>query len=132
MEQKYQLAIGISILILALALFIAVFLNQRKKRKHAEFLGQQKIREEQAKNEMQRQQELIAKYGEEIGLKIIAQSYFEGMTKQQVLEAIRIKPDKVELEEVRNTKKETWIYGHKNTARMFVFENDVLVKFKSK
>ncbi len=122
------LVITISVTVLALAILVLWLLNNHKKRKRATLLGQQKTREEQAKFELERQKTLITKYGEELGLKIIAKSYFEGMTKEQVLEAKQMKPDKIEIEEQKS--KETWIYGHKSSSEIFVFENEILVKFK--
>ena len=71
---------------------------------------------------------LVDKYGEEKGSQIFNNQYYIGMTKEELKDG-RGEPTKIELERLKTKTKELWIYGNKNSGDVFIFENDLLVKF---
>jgi hypothetical protein len=50
------------------------------------------------------------------------------MTKEELKDG-RGEPTKIELEKLKTKTKELWIYGNKNSGDVFIFENDLLVKY---
>jgi hypothetical protein len=74
-----------------------------------------------------RMQYLESKYGFEIASRIYTHNYWIGMTQEQLLDC-KGKPDRIETEQLKTKKKETFIYGYKSSGDYFVFENGIAVK----
>lgn len=75
---------------------------------------------------------ILAKYGDEVGNKILKEEFWIGMTKEQVIDSKGRQPDKVEIEALKTKTKETLIYGNKTSGDVFVIENGVVARFKDR
>jgi hypothetical protein len=76
----------------------------------------------------QHQAALLAKYGEEVGDRLISHRYWIGMTEEQLLDC-KGQPDKIEKQVLKTKTKVTFVYGNKSSGDYFVLENGQVVKF---
>lgn len=79
------------------------------------------------KNLVSHENQIINKYGLEIGRKIINQDFWIGMTGEQLKDS-KGEPDKIEREILKTKTKETYIYGNKSSGDYFVIENNLVSK----
>jgi hypothetical protein len=86
---------------------------------------------EEAKEIKARHNNLIKKYGADKADKIFREDFFIGMTKEELTDS-KGQPTKVEEDVMKTKTKETWIYGNKSSGDVFVFENELLVRFKDR
>lgn len=75
--------------------------------------------------------DLIAKYGEAIGIKLYKGEYFLDMTPEQLIDS-KGRPTDIQKEVMKTKTKVTYIYGNKSSGDVFIFENDLLVRFKDR
>lgn len=75
---------------------------------------------------------LKEKYGEEKGGILFDQKYYIGMTKEELIDSKNSEPDKIEIEKLKTKTKELYIYGNKSSGDVFVFENEILARFKDR
>jgi type II secretory pathway pseudopilin PulG len=118
----------VAIIILTIIFGIVLSSLNRKKRQEEE-----KKKKEEEKKLIQKLIEekkamLIQKYGEEIGLKLLYNEYWIGMTEEQIIDA-KGKPTKIDTEVLKTKTKKTLVYGNKSSGDYFVLENGVVVKF---
>lgn len=118
--------IALVLIVVAVVIIMAVVQESNKKNERA------KDAAERAERIEKRRLALIREYGEEIGMKLFNQQFFIGMTKDQVEHSKGYPPDKKEREELKTKTKDTWIYGNKSSGDVFIFENDVLTKYKDR
>jgi hypothetical protein len=115
--------------IILLIIFV-IILSSLSKKRSAE---KERKRKEDEKKLIQKLVEekklmLIEKYGEEIGLKLLYNEYWIGMTEEQIIDA-KGKPTKVDTEVLKTKTKKTLVYGNKSSGDYFVLENGIVVKF---
>jgi hypothetical protein len=79
------------------------------------------------KNLVSHENQIISKYGLEIGRKIINQNFWIGMTDEQLKDSTG-EPDKIEREILKTKTKEIYIYGNKSSGDYFVLENNLVTK----
>lgn len=120
---------GAIILIIGVIAFGIIWFSISESNKKAE---RERDAAERAARLEKRRQGLISKHGEDIGMKLFNQQFFIGMTKDQLVDSKGYSPDKTEIEQLKTKTKETWVYGNKNSGDIFVFENEVLTKFKDR
>lgn len=106
---------------------IVSFINDGNKKREAELRHKEYLAAVE-----KRRLELINRYGDELGAKLFNEQFFIGMTKQQLLDSKGKQPDKIEKEELKTKTKETWIYGNKSSGDVFIFENELLTKYKDR
>lgn len=82
-------------------------------------------------SESKREKLLLVKYGEDKGGKIFKKEFFLGMTKEELIDSSGV-ADKIETNVLKTKTTETWIYGNKSSGDVFVFENELLVRFKDR
>jgi hypothetical protein len=74
-----------------------------------------------------RQNELTAKYGQDVMAKLMNHQTWIGMSKEQLLDS-QGEPTKIETEILKTKTKETLIYGNKSSGDYFVVENGLVSK----
>ena len=104
-------------------------LNAKAAADRAIALEEAKLASEKAKAE--RIATIHSKYGVEKGDMILNKQFFLGMTREELLDSAG-QPTKKETEVMKTKTKETWIYGNKTSGDVFVFEKDVIVRFKDR
>lgn len=75
---------------------------------------------------------LVEKYDKEKANKLYNQEFYIGMTKEELIDSKNSKPDKIEIETLKTKTKEIWIYGNKSSGDVFIFENELLARFKDR
>ncbi len=84
-----------------------------------------------AKEVKKKYDRIISKYGRDKGTQIFDKQFFLGMTKEELIDSTG-EPTKIEQEVMKTKTKETWIYGNKSSGDVFVFENELLARFKDR
>lgn len=74
----------------------------------------------------------MGKYDEEKANKLYNQEFYIGMTKEELIDSKNSQPDKIEIEKLKTKTKEIWIYGNKSSGDIFIFENELLARFKDR
>ncbi len=74
---------------------------------------------------------LTKKYGDELGVKILNQEFFIGMTEEQLIDS-KGEPTKIETEILKTKTKKIYIYGNKNSGDVFNFVDGKLERFKDR